>query len=175
MKKITTAALCLSMLATMSGAWAGQSAGEKLNRLKTEEAQHKKMWVAPKHPGFLREPLGLGLQDRGRGLTQSGLAPLPGSLYDIRNQYQSLIGDRHVAVYAGALRADPGQGVVVVINRGLDPSLVSAPQVYRIGNHQGALEIMSATRGVLVLRSGSGASFVFPIVKAMSLPMRRIQ
>lgn len=174
MKTLCLALLCAASLATLAPASAGQAVPDKTTRLKTEEAQHKKMWVAPKHPGFLREPLSLGLQDRGRGITQSGLAPLPGSIYDIHNQYQNLINDRHVAIYAGALRADPAQGVLVVINRGLDPSLVSAPQVYRMGNRQGALEIMAVTRGMLVLRSSAGASFVFPLTKALSLPMRRV-
>ncbi len=174
MNKIIACAFgVLSLFATVALAHAADTAASKEQRLKTEEAQHRLMWAAPKHPGFLRAPLGFRLSEQWRsGVIDSGLAPLSGSVYDLKNQYQNLIAGRHVSIFAGALRSDPSQGIIVILNRGIDPSLVSSPQTYRIGNHQGAVQIVAAQGALLRLRASSGALFTFPIIHALT-PMRR--
>ena len=119
--------------------------------LRAEEAAHAKMSRASKHPGMLAD---VATSERWpTGIVESGLAPLPGAVYDITNQYQSVSGGRRVVAFAGSLR-ETHEAVVVVIVRSLDGHTTSAPTVTRVGG-LGSARIVSADNGSLQLSVGT--------------------
>jgi hypothetical protein len=96
------------------------------------------------------------------GIIESGQAPLPASLYRIDNQWQGIIGDQHVNVYAGELVQEPGQGVLVIQATPVKPGQPSsAPQVLRGPAAAGALRIQSIRTDGLDVIAASGAHLTF--------------
>jgi len=120
-------------------------------RLNQETAEHARMWRAPKHPGY-RTATPSELQ--ATGVVESGLAPLPASVYDIRNQWHGVENGQLVSAYAGSLRATR-QAVVVMLTRSLDYHRVSTSDV-RYVNGRGPVSIIGVVDGQLLLRDATG-------------------
>jgi hypothetical protein len=125
-----------------------------------EQAEHARAWRAPKHPGFLpetRAPL-----DWRTGIIDSGLAPLPGGLFDIKNQWHGNVRDRHVIVYAGSYR-NTSHGVLVVLQLALDGSAASGPDVYSLGTRSGSARITAANGATLLVATAAGKPRLFRV------------
>lgn len=125
-----------------------------------EGAAHARAWRAPKHPGFLpemRTPL-----DWRTAIIDSGLAPLPGGLFDIKNQWHGNARDRHVIVYAGSYRGT-AQGVLVVLQLALDGSAASGPDVYSLGARSGPARITAANGTTLLVATAAGKPRLFRV------------
>ena len=88
------------------------------------------------------------------GVIDSGRAPFPESAFVISNQWQRLVGSRHVNVYAGALGADPRRGVLVVV------ATPGRTHVYRTAGRSGALRITGAS-GTTVRAADARSSYMF--------------
>lgn len=107
------------------------------------------------------EPAQLPRRDVGAGtIVESGLAPLPGSLYTIENHWFEQRPGGEVIVYAGAERQDSAQGLVVV--RPSRPEL-DAAGVHLTPTRAGSVRIVAAVGERLQLRAASGATFAFDV------------
>ncbi|MCW5852177.1 MAG: hypothetical protein KIT87_19040 [Anaerolineae bacterium] len=101
------------------------------------------------------------------GIIESGLAPFPGSVYRFENQWQDLIGNELVHVYAGALRSDPSQGVLIVLGNLPDGSGgIRRGDFYLAPAKLGALRIVAADGTRLTVQAPDGplwgVDIVFP-------------
>jgi hypothetical protein len=105
------------------------------------------------------------------GVIENGQAPLPASLYRIENQWQGVIGDQHVSVYAGELAHDPGQGILVVQNTPVNHARpATAPQIVHGPAGAGALRILAASGNQLNVLAASGARLTFHLASHQLLP-----
>lgn len=143
----------------------------KAAREAREEAEHAAAPRALKHPGFLRRTAAAAIPWRS-GIIESGLAPLPGALYAIANQWHGNLNGRHVIVYAGALRRQPSVGVLVVSALSLDGTAGAAPQVLTLPG-SGAARIASAAGTTLTVATASGR--VLPFQVPSNQPLARAQ
>ena len=139
----------------------GPIGADKAAREAREEAQHAAAPAAPKHPGFLMPAASAAIPWRS-GIIASGLAPLPGAVYDFANQWHGNLNGRHVIVYAGALRRQPSQGVLVVTSFSLDGTAGAAPQVLTLPG-SGAVRIASAAGTTLTVATASGRTLPFRV------------
>lgn len=74
-------------------------------------------FVAPKHPGYIAETA--SAQTWPSGISEAGQAPVPGGMFDIVNQYSSVVNGQRVTVYAGSLKTT-GAGIVLVVTHSAD-------------------------------------------------------
>jgi hypothetical protein len=95
------------------------------------------------------------------GIVESGQAPLPGSAFDIVNQWHDVVAGDHVNVYAGARRDDAGAGIVVVEVTRRD--YTSDGGVYPTPSAGGAVRIVDAIGAKLILLAANGARFTFDV------------
>lgn len=135
----------------------GALAQEKAAALHTEEVAHAGMWRSAKAPHAL--PVSAPSETWKSGIVETGQAPLPGALYDITNQYQTTLGDRHVSVFAGSMR-ESGTGVVIVMEKSIDGKTASAPVVYPMAR-TGRLRITAASGQQLTLTTERGGRVGF--------------
>lgn len=105
----------------------------------------------------------------GDGFIVEGSVPLVSKDISVRNNwFREEPGNTQRAVYAGALAADPSQGVLVVGIEGADgPSGKAVGKVLTPERH-GALRVTGATASVLTVVATDGTSYQFD-VDAMSL------
>jgi len=84
-----------------------------------------------------------------------------------QNRWVEQVGNAGIAVYAGASRSDPTQGVVVVSVEGKDP-LTRPPAglvggTYPTPTRAGAVHVVDATGERLTLAAANGATFIFDV------------
>jgi hypothetical protein len=93
------------------------------------------------------------------GIFETGQAPLPG-IYQIYNQWQTESDGNHIQVYAGSLKSDAEQGLVVVHVTPHDLKS-STTDVYLTSSKAGPLRIVNAEgqRLTLLSRKGNVSSF----------------
>lgn len=153
---VLSAAVCALVLPmppnSVIAAAQSPSADAKEMRAKQESAEHAAMWRAPKRPGYRTD---VQAPPQPTGVVDSGLAPLPGGVYDIRNQWHGVENGQLVSAYAGALRAG-GRPVVVILTRSIDYHRVSALEVREVKGI-GPVSILGVVAGQLVLRDADGA------------------
>lgn len=123
----------------------------------TTDVSHQKMlretqrvpstFVAPKHPGFIAETP--ESPTFATGIQEAGAAPVPGGMFDITNQYNTVVNGQRVTVYAGSLRTT-GSGILLVVRRSADLHTANA-QTYTVAS--GAVRIASAAGGQLQLQT----------------------
>lgn len=106
------------------------------------------------------------------GIVETNQAPFPADSYTISNQWQEVVGGKHLIVYAGSEGQDASQGLVIVMTWSLDLQTVTGPHVYITRSHSGALRITGVSAQHLTLTSTSGVQFVFFVapVCAMNQP-----
>jgi hypothetical protein len=163
--KIVTSMVALAAAVNLIGSSTARAdtpsvASYKLTFEAREQAEHARAWRAPKHPGFLHEtraPL-----DWRTGIIDSGLAPLPGGLFDIKNQWHANVRDRHVIVYAGSYR-NTSQGVLVMLQLARDGSAASGPDVYSFGARSGPAHITAANGTTLLVKTAAGKPQLFRV------------
>ena len=118
--------------------------------------------MAPKHPGFYLQPAA-----RRDSLAQRHHRERPGAaagaVYDIANQWHGNLNGRHVIVYAGSLRRQPSQGVLVVTALSLDGTASAAPQTLALPRGSGAARIASASGTTLTVATASGRTLPFRV------------
>jgi hypothetical protein len=113
-----------------------------------------------KDPSY-RPPLPPTLaEEPSEGVFQSGQAPLP-TRYAIHNQWQARTGGDWLQVWAGSLRGDPEQGLLVVERIGHHFTRRETPRVIEAPYGSGPLEIVSANDMTLHLVDASGGRFRF--------------
>jgi hypothetical protein len=92
-------------------------------------------------------------------ILETGFSPL-GSAFEGENRWYEQVGSEDLAVYAGALRSDPAQGLLVdwmsKIRTGKDGS-------YPTPTRAGSVHVVGAVRERLTLASISGAQFVLDV------------
>ena len=98
------------------------------------------------------------------GIVESGRAPFSESQFVIENQWQDVVGGRHVNVYAGAEAGDPAQGVLVLQTSAPDGSASTPPLVIRTPQKHGALTLMRGG-GMLTARAADGTAFSFDVAR----------
>lgn len=148
------------------GAEPGGPDAEKLAMLQRIEAAHEEALRAPHAAKELALPSGPQVVEPAwiTGIIDESQAPLPAERYVIENQWHDVLGGEHVNVYAGAERADPTHGLVVIDTTALDLTSASTPGgEYRSPTDAGALRIVEAAGTKLILVSSGGARFVFDI------------
>ncbi|MPZ57462.1 MAG: hypothetical protein GEU91_13365 [Rhizobiales bacterium] len=104
-----------------------------------------------------QRPAGAGI------IVESGLAPLPGSVYKIENSWHKSEGNGFIQVFAGAEREDPAQGVVAVVVAPGNGQPSPPVEVYRTPTKAGAVRVVEAEGERLTLRTSSGATFIFDV------------
>jgi hypothetical protein len=99
-----------------------------------------------------------------RGIIDSGQAPFPSSVYSFTNQWQDVVNGEHANVYAGSLRSDRSQGIVALEFTAID---ITGPAtqggVYATPTRSGALRIVAASAGRLIVLAENGARFAFDL------------
>lgn len=100
-----------------------QSANVSQQKMLREQERVPSSFVAPKHPGFIAEMP--DTQTWTQGIAQAGEAPVPGGMFDIVNQYNTIQNGLHVTVYAGSIRPT-GAGILLVVRRSADLHTVNA-------------------------------------------------
>ncbi|WP_242823232.1 hypothetical protein [Thermaerobacter subterraneus] len=143
--------------------WFDLPPGEKREMAAREDVYRRSSPPAPKDQVGAREAVQQGDPARPAGIIESGEYPDPTVV--IQNRWQGPAGDGHMAVFAGAYRDRPEQGLVIVhwyddqwrFVRGRP---VESPRA------QGSLRITGAGDGVLILRAGSGDELRFDLATA---------
>lgn len=102
---------------TLPGQKTTNTADALQQKMLREAQQIPSTFVAPKHPGYIAETA--EAQTWASGIFEAGQAPVPGGVFDIVNQYSSLVDGQHVTVYAGSLKTT-GAGIVLVVTRSAD-------------------------------------------------------
>jgi hypothetical protein len=91
--------------------------------------------------------------------------PFSGEAFAANNQWQGIVGNRHLSVYAGAEGRDPSQGLLIVQGESLDLSNPSE-NAYLAPAHVGSLHI-AAAQGQngqhLTIIAANGTRFTFYI------------
>src|SRR5215208_765018 len=96
-----------------------------------------------------------------QGIVETGQAPLP-TRYAIQNQWQARLGDgTWLQVWAGSLRDDPEQGLLVVQRVKHHFTQLEIPRVIDAPYGSGSLKIVSANGMTLHLVDASGGRFRF--------------
>jgi hypothetical protein len=151
----------LALLATLTACSHGGNAGstlpaERQNASSNDAARRKMLrenapipstFVAPKHPGYL--PEAASVHPWQSGILEAGEAPVPGGMFDIVNQYNTMQNGQYVTVYAGSLKST-GAGIVLVVKRSRDLHTATA-QTYTVAPD--AVRIASAANGQLQLQT----------------------
>lgn len=165
----TTALLCTAIALPMTRSAVGSPGGglpaEKQALMNQIEQAHSDALAAPHAAKDLALPLAASGPEPAwiTGIIDSGQAPLPGSIYEIINQWHDIVGSDHVNVYAGSERAHPEVGLVVVDATGLDLTAPGAGGIYPTPTAAGAVRIVEAARTTLVLETATGVRFVFDV------------
>jgi hypothetical protein len=94
------------------------------------------------------------------GIFVNGQAPFPGSVYSFENQWQGMLNGVHVNVYAGSLRHDRQQGLLIMTTTSMDLQARSS-DIYFTPYKAGPLTILAQDGPALRLAGQSGARFVF--------------
>lgn len=105
------------------------------------------------------------------GIFTQGQPPFPPAQYTITSAWRGVVGVEYVMVYAGALSADPAQGVVVILTlavRHLGPG--SPGGELRSPSRVGPLRIDSADGTVLHLVAPGGVAFTFDAARRSFSP-----
>lgn len=101
------------------------------------------------------------------GIIEGHAAPFSGSVFQLENQWQQVLGERHVNVYAGALGEDRQQGVVIVQTTHVaDLAHPSNPVFVRSPARTGALRIVEERGALLTLRALDGSTYTFDVASA---------
>jgi hypothetical protein len=125
---------------------AATNTGAAAQKAVKEAQRDVSTFVAPKHPGYLAgAPAPLNWPT---GISEGGAMPVPGGMFDIVNQYNTMSGGQYVTVYAGS-RTDTGEGVLLIVRRSADLHTASA-HTYVVA--QSAVRIQSAGDGQLQLQ-----------------------
>jgi hypothetical protein len=126
----------------------GGNAADALRQKMLREAQRvPSTFIAPKHPGYRAEAP--ETQAWASGIQEAGQAPVPGGMFEIRNQYTTTENGQHVTVYAGSLRST-GAGILLVVTRSADLHTARA-QTFTVASQP--VRIVSANGGQLQLQT----------------------
>lgn len=130
-------------------------------KMQREQVRVTSTFVAQKHPGFVAEtPTIASVQT---GIQEAGAAPVPGGMFSIVNQYNTMANGQRVTVYAGSMKAT-GAGIVLVVRRSSGLHRV-ATSTYTVA--KSAVRIQSASGDQVQLqeanRKTSAFSFRLPI------------
>lgn len=133
-----------------------------------EEAppQRSKAEVARERPEAVADPR------PEEGLFTDVPAPLSPAFYDLEgNAWQTLLGNRVITVYSGALDENPAQGVVVVFTRTLpnpaapahelDPEFEASEEQYLTPRKLGSVRIVAERGGLIELQAAQGGTSTF--------------
>jgi hypothetical protein len=96
-------------------------------------------------------------------IIENGQAPLHDENYVFVNQFDGVIGNQIVNVYAGYYRYRPTQGVFMVTRSSFDFSQVTPNKFFNGPSGMGALKITKYDGGHLVLTSEHGPTVQFPL------------
>jgi hypothetical protein len=77
--------------------------------------------------------------------------------------WQSVSGDRRLTAYAGRLGDEEAQGVIVIVTTSIPANERQAADVYPAPANGGALRIVGARRGMLLLRDERGETLSFDV------------
>ena len=135
--------------------------GQAIATAQAQPRPPKDVGKPPRQAPGPAQPAALPRQAAGAGtVVESGLAPLPGSVYTIENRWFETRGGGELIVYAGAETQDPAQGVLVVraAQANLGPS-----GVYPTPTRSGAVRVVGAVGERLQLQSASGTTFTFDV------------
>ncbi len=95
-------------------------------------------------------------------INDGGPAPLPADLFVTHNMWQDVVNGEHVTVYAGSERADPSQGMLVILVTSLDLQSHRS-ETYRTPAKQGALRVVGTDGLRLTLSAAGGITIVFDL------------
>ena len=96
------------------------------------------------------------------GIFTQGQPPFPAQQYALTSFWRGVVGAEYVTAYAGALSADPSQGIVVVITLAVKDLGAGSPGgEFRLPSRIGSLRIDSANGTLLHLVAPNGAAFTF--------------
>lgn len=167
------ASLALAVTVWASGAPSAQQTSQskhaQMQQMAAQATAAAKSWHAPK--GSSSAASGPASCPRGQG--QTGLFT-----GDTGGFHEQIVNGAHLApnggtpfeyvVYAGALRANPQQGVLIVVRLDQDPCAPSAPGTtvtYHPTPYQrGALTITAASGTAVAFRSATGSTGSFDVV-----------
>jgi hypothetical protein len=94
-------------------------------------------------------------------IIQNGQAPLHDYNYVFVNQFDGVVGNQIVNVYAGYYRFRPTQGVFMVTRSSLDLASATAPQFVNGPPGMGALRVSKIEGTQLTLTSERGATTIY--------------
>ncbi len=166
--------LSIAAVVTIAGANAGAgSLDEKAAMEARAETARVRSLAEPRPPKQSERAPDAAAEPAWRnGIIQSGLAPVPATLYVITNQWHQIVRGEHLNVYAGAFRGDTRRGVVIVETTRLDLNGPGSPGgVYTLPGGGGPVRIVSADGTRLTLRSDDATMFVFD---ALERSVRRV-
>lgn len=96
-------------------------------------------------------------------IIENGQAPLHDDNYVFVNQFDGVVGNQIVNVYAGYYRYRPTQGVLMISRSSLDLSQVSTAQFVKGPPGMGALRVSKYLPGRLVLTTEHGPTMDLPL------------
>lgn len=130
-------------------------------KIQREQTRATSSFVAPKHPGFVAETP--TMQSVRTGIQEAGAAPVPGGMFSIINQYNTMANGQRVTVYAGSLKAT-GAGIVLVVRRSANLHDVTS-STYTVARSAVRIQSASGDRVQLqdALRPTSAFAFRVPM------------
>lgn len=131
----------------LPGRQSGNTTDALRQKVLREQQRVPSTFVAPKHPGYMAESP--QTQTAATGIQEAGQAPVPGGMFDIVNQYNTIVNGQRVTVYAGSLKTT-GAGIVLVVTRSADLHTARA-QTYTVA--QSAVRIVNAADGQVQLQT----------------------
>lgn len=96
-------------------------------------------------------------------IIENGQAPLHDDNYVFVNQFDGIVGNQIVNVYAGYYRYRPTQGVLMISRSSLDLSQSTQPQFVKGPPGMGALRISKYAAGGLTLTTERGTTMALPL------------
>ncbi len=96
-------------------------------------------------------------------IIQNGQAPLHDAGYVFVNQFDGVVGNQIVNVYAGYYRYRPTQGVLMISRSSLDLSQAAQPRFVNGPPGMGALRVTKYLAGRLVLTTERGTTMELPL------------
>lgn len=118
----------------------------------------------PHIPAFPEHPAGAGR------VVDSANPPFGYSrTFVFANYWEEETGDDRVAVYAGAERADPSQGVVVLVMTSISQGTGSS-NLYRTTGNTGSLHVTGAEGRRVIITSTSGSEYIYDVDERTLLP-----
>ena len=157
------AAVVSPALANTSGLTAKQA--YELREMQQHNAIAARAAKEAKRSGFL--PVNMHAPAIPTGIIQSGMAPVRG--YNFVNLWQGVMNGQQVNVYAGSLRGNSRQGVLVVMAANHDLTWTQ-PRVIMMPVNSGPAKLIGSIGTTLKVATTSGFTMTFSVPNPASLP-----